>query len=111
MELRGRVTALEARLGDQVKESKDGAQSLTPQQVTALETAVGECVRLTRDSAPRNSPEYESNFWKGFDAYYNPGSGLVTNNVMYNGQRPALYAFNKCMTTKGMPLGPSRKQP
>ncbi|CAN7597005.1 hypothetical protein LJR069_004419 [Variovorax paradoxus] len=42
---------------------------------------------------------------KGFDAYYNPISGRVQNNVRYQGEMPALYAFNKCMVGKGIPLG------
>ncbi|KLN52624.1 hypothetical protein [Variovorax paradoxus] len=42
---------------------------------------------------------------KGFDAHYNPISGRVQNNVRYQGEMPALYAFNKWMVGKGISLG------
>lgn len=42
---------------------------------------------------------------KGLDAHYNPISGRVQNNVRYQGEMPALYAFNKCMVGKGISLG------
>jgi len=42
---------------------------------------------------------------KGFDAHYNPISGRVQNSVRYQGEMPALYAFNKCMVGKGISLG------
>ncbi|CAN7724956.1 hypothetical protein LJR161_006110 [Variovorax paradoxus] len=42
---------------------------------------------------------------KGFDAHYNPISGRVQNNVRYQGEMLALYAFNKCLVDKGISLG------
>jgi hypothetical protein len=49
--------------------------------------------------------EMERSFFREFDAYYNPATQLVENNAYRGGDRPPLYAFNKCMVQKGFPLG------
>lgn len=79
---------------------------LSPEQVASLSPIIADCVKLVRASGQQGGTmaEMEAKFWTGFDAYYNPASGRVENNVMYNGQRPALYAFNKCMSAKGVPV-------
>jgi hypothetical protein len=44
------------------------------------------------------------NFFKHFDAFYNPVTGRVENNGYLNGDIPAQYQFNKCMASQGFPL-------
>ncbi len=43
-----------------------------------------------------------------FDAYYNPATGLVEHNATLQVQLPIIFAFRKCMTQKGFPLGAER---
>ena len=47
----------------------------------------------------------EQRFFKHFDAYYNPASGQVENNAVYNGDQAPLFQFDKCMASRGFPLG------
>ena len=84
---------------------KDAAepQAANREQTDAIESAVSSCVKLVRESAPAES--YNKTYWTEFDAYYTPTSGKVRDNVVINGQRPAKYAFDKCMAAKGFPLG------
>ncbi|MCX7174061.1 MAG: hypothetical protein NT159_09070 [Proteobacteria bacterium] len=72
-------------------------------RIEAIQRTIKLCVEATRSLA-QNVEGYEKKFYTGFDAYYNLGSGTVQNNVMLNGEKPALYAFNKCMAEKGVPL-------
>jgi len=96
--VRAKMAALEA---GQKKETKnDDSQSLSPERIAALNKAIAQCVTRVRASAPAGQEQ----FYVGFDAYYNPGNGRVMNNVRYNGEAPALYAFNKCMASQGFPL-------
>ncbi len=44
-------------------------------------------------------------FFKHFDAYYNPATGMVENNAASNGDQQALYNFRKCMAQEGFALG------
>jgi hypothetical protein len=71
---------------------------LTGDQVRLLTGMIPECVKAVHKAEPDND------FYQQFDAYYNAATGRVENNVMLNGSRPALYAFQKCMTYKGWPL-------
>jgi hypothetical protein len=48
--------------------------------------------------------------FKKFDAYYNPATGRVENNVMYVADQPAIFQFNKCMAQHGLPLGPKKTE-
>lgn len=75
--------------------------------MASLNAVIADCVKLVRASAPHTGTaldDIQSKFWTGFETNYNPASGRVKNNVMYNGERPAMYAFNKCMNSKGGPL-------
>ena len=76
----------------------DGPQPLSNEQIEKLKKAIFQCTQGVRISAPDNI------FYSKFDAYYNPASGRVENNNMYQGGGPAVYAFNKCMAVLGIPL-------
>jgi hypothetical protein len=58
---------------------------------------LGQCVGV--ETCPR-----DSEFFKSFDAFYNPTSGRVEDNVTMQGERKALFIFRKCMTEKGLSL-------
>jgi uncharacterized coiled-coil protein SlyX len=94
-----RIATLEAlQLAKAVPPTAPGPSA---DQVEALKKVVAECVRTVRSSTPHDEL---SQFYSGFDAFYNPASGRVQNNIIYNGGLPAVYAFNKCMTDNGWPL-------
>ncbi|MFM0687358.1 hypothetical protein PQQ77_15375 [Paraburkholderia strydomiana] len=97
-DVRAKMTNLEA--GRKGEANNDQRQSLSSEEIAGLKQAVAQCVTRVRASAPAGNEQ----FYTGFDAYYNPASGRVMNNVQYNGQVPALYAFNKCMASQGFPL-------
>ena len=78
--------------------SSSDPQKLTTDQINQLNDAITECVQTVREAAP------DDNFFQQFDAYYNSTTGRVANNVIFVGGRPALYAFQKCMSNKGWPL-------
>ena len=76
--------------------------AMGPQEIANLKAAIEACVQVGRAVPP---PQYsDGSMTKGFDAYYNPITGRVQNNVRYQGEMPALYAFNKCMVGKGISL-------
>lgn len=87
--------------------SKGFAQSTTTQ--TDVPKVVSHCVGVVRKVQPPPAvidiygPAITS-FYKNFDAFYNPASGLVQNNAGTVGGQPALFAFQKCMTENGVPL-------
>jgi hypothetical protein len=57
------------------------------------------------ESGNGNSCSYsEHEFYINFDAFYNPASGTVENNVTLQGERKALFIFKKCMAENGVPL-------
>jgi hypothetical protein len=103
---KGRLDALEAaaqraslvEAERQQRAAAEGARGPTPAQIENLKKTISLCVDAARKSAPGDAMAQE------FDAFYNPGNGQVQNNVRFQGQRPALYAFNKCMTERGIPL-------
>ncbi len=74
-----------------------------PQEVATLKAAIDACVQVARAVPP--PPYTDSAMTKGFDAYYNAITNRVQNNVRYQGEMPALYAFNKCMVSKGISVG------
>lgn len=94
--VRVRLLALEA--AQKKTANKNEPQPLSAERVQALEKSIIGCVQSVRSSTPNDS------FFAQFDAYYNPASQRVDNNVIYNGSRPALYAFNKCMTHQGFAM-------
>jgi hypothetical protein len=67
----------------------------------AINKVVSECVKLVHDFS-------NDSFFKRFDAYYNPGTGLIVDNRVYVGDRPAFFQFGKCMTQHGFPLGSNK---
>jgi hypothetical protein len=81
---------------------------LTPDQATEVTKAVKQCVATVHTAAKclglETCPQ-GSEFFKNFDAFYNSASGRVENNVSLQGERKALFLFNKCMSEKGHPLG------
>lgn len=81
----------------------DSRSGLNKQQVDTLHAVVKDCVRSVHEAAPS---DYEVTYWRGFDAFYNPGSGRVENNAILVGQAPAKFAFYKCMAENGIPLRP-----
>jgi outer membrane murein-binding lipoprotein Lpp len=89
----GRLDALE----NPKAQAASGPQRFTPQQVESLVKAISTCVAAARAPNP-------DHLLPDFDAYYNPANGRVMDNVQYNGQMPARFAFNKCMMTSGWPL-------
>lgn len=84
----------------QTRATKEPAR-LPQTDAALLKLAIEECVIRTRKSAPTDSGK---NFFEQFDAFYNPATGTVKNNAIYNGSLPALYEFNKCLSSKGFPL-------
>jgi len=109
-ELRDDLGATKARLllaelsAQQATATKKAAepQPISGESLATLTAAIAGCVQVAREIPAQD--EMEARFYKRFDAYYNPGNGLVQNNARYNGEMPALYAFNKCMVAKGFPL-------
>jgi hypothetical protein len=70
----------------------------TSQNNAAIVQAVKYCVDYVHSASPGNY------FYKGFDAFYNPATGNVENNVVYAGGQEALFVFDKCMAGQGFPL-------
>lgn len=98
-----RVAAVETVQAAQATKVPRSPTALDPQEISTLKSAIEACVQVGR-TVP--IPQYsDGSMTKGFDAYYNPVSGHVRNNVRYQGEMPALYAFNKCMVGKGVSLG------
>jgi outer membrane murein-binding lipoprotein Lpp len=93
--VRERLEALEAAQKKVV--SPAGSQRLSEEQIATVSKAISQCVQMVRGSMPT------SEVYTNFDAYYNPASATVQNNNKYVDQS-AVYAFNKCMASKGVPL-------
>jgi hypothetical protein len=68
-----------------------------------IKRAVRTCVDLVH-RLPVGDPLF-AQFYKEFDAYYNPATKQVFNNGWRAGDRPVQYEFNKCMVGQGYPLG------
>jgi hypothetical protein len=80
----------------------EARRGIPDDQVPSLKRAIAECVQVVRAATPSSSVAYQ--FYASFDAYYNTAAGRVENNNIYNGGLPAVFEFNKCMTTQGFPL-------
>jgi hypothetical protein len=76
------------------------------QDITAINKAITECIIAVRSF---HDPMYEA-FLKRFDAFYNPSTGQVENNATMAGDQSGLFQFNKCMASKGYPLGSKKQQ-
>jgi hypothetical protein len=63
---------------------------------------VNRCVNVVHNTRP--AQPYLEMYYKNFDAFYNPASGLVQNNAQTVGDMQALFVFQKCMTEQGFPL-------
>ena len=59
----------------------------------SIQQAAKTCIKVVHDSG-----------YALFDAFYNPATKVVENNVAYVYQKPALFPFNKCMAQQGFPL-------
>lgn len=72
------------------------------QNADAINKAVKHCVEFVQKSPGTDMEKYS---FSKFDAYYNPATGLVENNVVYVDDQLSLFKFNKCMVSEGFPLG------
>jgi hypothetical protein len=95
-----RLAALE--ISKMQPEKSDGPRHLSSSELTTLNNVISQCVHVVRNITP-TGPLGINEVYVHFDAYYNPASGKVLNNNQYVDQS-AVYAFNKCMTSKGIPL-------
>jgi hypothetical protein len=83
---------------------------MTPDEYKAAEItkAVKLCVatvhKVGKCTGAACPEEYELKFYTNFDAFYNPASGTVENNVTLQGERKALFIFKKCMADNRVPL-------
>jgi len=82
---------------------KSGVEQRLPnEQIEPLKKAISNCVQQVKNLAKKD--DFSTKFFSEFDAYYNPASGRVQNNAIYQGSMPAVYEFNKCMSSLGFPL-------
>jgi hypothetical protein len=72
------------------------------QDGSKIESAVTYCVDAVH-RFPADPTDVQ--FFRKFDAYYNAATGKIENNGMLVGDQAALYQFNKCMASQGIPLG------
>lgn len=72
------------------------------QNKDSIDKAVARCVELVHKSPGTDMEKYS---FSKFDAYYNPATGAVMNNVIYADDQLSLFKFNKCMVNEGFPLG------
>ena len=81
-------------------------QSVPDVAIPSLRNAIAQCVQQVRTSpeAKAETAASSGKFWTDFDAYYNSVSREVKNNVVYQGSRPALYMFNKCLGANGFAI-------
>ena len=78
------------------------SDNLSVPQINAVNAVVKACVQVSRTQ----EQEVPGATWH-FDAFYNPATGRVQNNVEYNFQRRFLFVFHKCVAERGLPLGPN----
>jgi hypothetical protein len=71
------------------------------QNNAAIVNVVKSCVGVVHNDS---SAGYLAVFYQNFDAFYNPATGVIENNVVNVGGQEALFAFNKCMAGQGFPL-------
>lgn len=75
--------------------------AVNAQDISKMNGAVAYCVD-TVHHFPADPSEIQ--FFKKFDAYYNTATGKIENNGLFVGDQAALYQFNKCMASQGVPL-------
>jgi hypothetical protein len=97
--LRGSVDQLQAKLAVPADARKE--QGAAKADAPTVKQIVASCVKYVR-GLETQTEKYSQGF-AGFDAFYNPATNRVQNNNQFVDQR-AVYAFNKCMASKGMPL-------
>lgn len=79
-----------------------GAASAQDGATEIINSTVKYCVNAVHNMQPNE--QFMAQFYKGFDAYYNPASKRVFNNATTVGAQQALFYFQKCMVQQGMPL-------
>lgn len=97
-EVRATVTTIGE--GQRKNASKDEHPTIAQEQIAQLNKTITDCVARVRTLSPVGKEQ----FYVHFDAYYNAANGRVMNNVQYQGEVPALYAFNKCMSSRGISI-------
>ncbi len=103
-----RLSEVDARLAkleaiQKMPTSTKDSHTIPSEVVPTLKKAISDCVSQVHASAEGKAETY-TNFFTGFDAFYNPANGRVQNNSQYVGGQPAVFMFNKCMTVQGFPL-------
>jgi hypothetical protein len=81
--------------------------AISPEQLQAMiEKAVKHCVDVVHQFPAHNQLTLGTNedFFRHFDAFYNPATRRVENNGYLNGDIAPQYQFNKCMASQGFPL-------
>jgi hypothetical protein len=75
-----------------------------PIQADTIKKVIANCVgQVHRLETTPAAEGWKGRIFADFDAYYNQGNRQVVNNNKYVDQS-AVYAFNKCMASKGVPL-------
>ena len=82
------------------------APTLGLAQARDAAAVVKHCVDVVNNTTPKES--YMASFYREFDAYYEPTTGLVHNNAITQGAQKPLFQFYKCMSEQGMPLKRSK---
>jgi len=62
-----------------------------------IEKVVKHCVDVVHQFP---ADQFLAQYFKRFDAFYNPATGRVENNGYLNGDRPPLFEFNKRMASQ-----------
>jgi hypothetical protein len=75
-----------------------------------IEKAVKHCVDVVHQFPAHNQIEIPGagEFYKHFDAFYNPATARVENNGYLNGDIPPQYQFKKCMGAQGFFFSPDQ---
>jgi hypothetical protein len=81
------------------------AVPVSAKDVNTINDAVEYCVDFVRNSSGTDMEKYS---FSKFDAYYNPATGGVADNVIYTNDQLSLFKFNKCMVNQGFPLKPKQ---
>ena len=106
-ELKSQLSALNARISALETAPPKAVLNDPPQptaiQDAAIKQAIAQCVQFVRGEASTKG-ELDAKFYAGFDAFYNEATGRVQNNVVLNGGMAPLFEFNKCMSSRGIPL-------
>jgi hypothetical protein len=81
---------------------------ISPEQSQAIiQKVVKHCLDVVHQFPAHNQMDVTTNenFFKKFDAFYNPATGKVENNATtVVGDQAPLYQFDKCMASQGLPL-------